>query len=833
MNLSEVNQGQKVRIVRVKGRSAFRHRITEMGFVKGQTVEVIRYAPMKDPIVFKILGSEISLRIEEAKWIEVENFSEIIYDKTAIKNDIKFCATQSECDICAVQNNCDTCNTQIVCDTCETQSTCDKKNNDRHKRNKISVCMVGNPNAGKTSVYNMLSGQFEHVGNYGGVTVDEAVTTFFYNNYEIEITDLPGSYSLSPYSPEERFVRDTLLKKQPDIVLNVIDASNIERNLYLTTQLIDMDLTLLIALNMSDEMEKQGAKLDDVLLGNLLGTPVVRTVARVGAGKEILLDKIVKIYSEQEPTVRHIHIPYGEDVENDIRELQAKILADKKYIDVFSSRYIALKMLEDDVDAVVQMNCIEDIIPIKALAEAKRVKLREVHEEEPDQILSNSRYAFVNGALKETYIENTRLKNKKQTVNQKIDAVLTHKIWGFPIFLLFLWVMFETTFTIGQFPMDWIDRGVLWLYDSLSSSMHTSIIKDLVLDGVLKGIGGVIIFLPNILILFFFISLMEASGYMARVAFIMDKLMHTIGLHGKSFVPLIIGFGCNVPAIMATRTIENRKDRLVTMLIIPFMSCSARLPVFILLVGAFFSASWAGTIIFLIYLTGIVISILSALFFHKVLLRHEESPFVMEMPPYRIPTMRFVGHSLWLRTRQYLQKIGGTILILSIVIWVLGYFPRIDNVQQVSAPVETSAPIETSAPQSAASERSVEEQQEVLVQRAQLEQSYLGKIGRFIEPVIKPLGFDWKMGICLLAGISAKEVVVSTMNMLLDVPHTFTSSTALAFIAFILLYMPCIAVFSAVRKESESWRWSIFMAFYTTGVAYLVALLITQISRLF
>jgi ferrous iron transport protein B len=798
MNLSEINQGQRVRIIRIKGRSAFRHRITEMGFVKGQTIEVLHSAPLRDPVVYKILGSEISLRKEEAKQIEV------VLDQDGQAEKTLQTSSTDRTDVCR-----------------EIAAVTPKSGR------RINVCMVGNPNAGKTSLYNTLSGKFEHVGNYGGVTVDRKSAIFIHNGYEIELTDLPGTYSLSPYSPEEKFVRDALVEKRPDIVINVIDTSNIERNLYLTMLLADMDMTLLLALNMSDEMQKMGSTLDEDLFGQLLGAPAIKTVAKTGQGKEELLDKIVEIYNNEEITNRHIHISYNEDVENGIRDLQQEIIKDTHYTDIYSSRFLAIKLIEDDTALFEKINIQSNLVALKARAEAVRVRLREIYEEEPDQVLSNSRYAFINGILKETYKENPHLRNKLHSRDNKIDSVLTHRIWGFPIFLFFLWVMFQTTFFAGQYPMDWIEEGVAWLSETLHSDLPNGWFKDLMLDGVLAGIGGVIVFLPNILILFFFISIMEATGYMARVAFIMDKFMHTIGLHGRSFVPLIIGFGCNVPAIMATRTIENRKDRIVTMMIIPFMSCSARLPVYILLIGAFFTPVMAGTVIFSIYLFGILVSILSALLFHKVLLRHEESPFVMEMPPYRIPTARFVWHSMWMRAKQFLQKIGGVILVLSVVIWVLGYFPRTADVAEIAVSGATSNVATDIATDAAAVDAAAS-----AAAAHQLEQSYLGRIGHFIEPVLRPLGFDWKMGICLLSGVAAKETVASTMQILFDVSQVFTPLTALAFIAFILLYMPCLAVFAAVRRESESWKWPFFLILYTTTVAYIVAMIIYQIGRL-
>ncbi|MEG1498659.1 MAG: ferrous iron transport protein B [Bacteroidales bacterium] len=838
MTLDQLTQGQKAVILKIKGRGAFRHRIIEMGFVKGQEVSVLRFAPMKDPVEFRILGSEISLRRSEAALIEINLLSST---ENAISNSVDCLTDKEESSfekegaesqeepspnfkrngykspfsifsqkISTSQKVSASKKTSDILSAAVTAATTQNSSSTSLPFPVIEVCMVGNPNAGKTSLYNALSGEFEHVGNYSGVTVDAKTVRFPYQDYIIELTDLPGSYSFSPYSPEESFVRDQLLNKKPDVIINVVDASNLERNLYLTTQLIDMDFKVVIALNMYDEFTKKGDLLDYELLGKLMGMPVIPTIASKRKGIHELLTVVTEVFNEKNPTIRHTHIPYLEEVENSLRKIQDKIWKDPKFVDIYSSRFLAIKLLEKDVQVVQKLDCLQEVEPILQIAKLEGERLQMLYKEDADHLMAEFRYAFIRGALKECYkpagtwgaSTSSKEKNStspittKQSVTDRIDSILIHKIWGFPIFLIFLWIMFQTTFLLGSYPVEWIDMGVGKLSSYLHVVMYDSMLKDVLLDGILRGIGGVIIFLPNILILFSFIAFMEATGYMARVAFIMDKLMHTIGLHGKSFIPLIIGFGCNVPAVMATRTIENRKDRILTMLIVPFMSCSARLPIYILLVGAFFQA-YAGTVIFLIYIVGIIFSILSALLFRFTLLPSTESPFVMEMPPYRWPTTRSVFRNLWVKTTQYLRKMGGIILIASILIWALGYFPI--------------------HPQPIAPE-------------VQLEQSYLGTIGKWMEPIIKPLGFDWKMGISLLAGISAKEVVVSTMSVMMDAETAFTPLTAISFLAFVLLYFPCIAVFAAVHKESGSWKWPIFMALYTISLAWLVSFLIFQIG---
>lgn len=780
MTLAELNSGDKAIIIRIKGRGVFRKRIMDMGFIRGKDVLAIKAAPLNDPIEYRILDYHVSLRRSEAEMIEVVPFFESYPERDWL------------------------------------EPSPDKVANYRTPGNllvpvskTIEIALVGNPNCGKTSIFNLASNSREHVGNYAGMTVESKVAEIEFNGFTLRFTDLPGTYSLSAFSPDELYVRDHLLGYHPDIIVNVIDASNLERNLYLTTQIIDMDLPAIIALNMYDEFQQAGYKLNHKQLGRLLGIPVIPTVGIRGTGILELFEGIIKIYEGLDPVRRHIHIPFQPEIEQSLKKIQDQLRAIPGFTDRFSSRFIAIKLLEKDNEILRILNQPIDLNPISDLAgqEIKRIEI--LYREDTESIIAGSRYGFIAGALKETMSKPDKTGTKPSS-NSRIDLILTHKWLGFPLFLLFLWIMFQGTFNLGKYPVRWIESGIGFLAEWAGNSMNPGILRDLLIDGIIGGVGGVIVFLPNILILFFFISLMEDTGYMARVAFIMDKFMHLIGLHGKSFIPLIMGFGCNVPAILSTRTIENRNDRLLTMLILPLMSCSARLPVYILIAGAVFPGK-AGNVIFGLYLTGIVLSILIALIFKKILMRKQEAPFVMELPPYRIPRPGAVGKHLWFRGQLYLKKMTGIILIASLLIWALGYFPRSEGTKE-----------------------------------EQLESSAKGMMGKSVQPVLQSLGFDWKMTVALLSGIAAKEVVVSTLGVLYQTESpdgsarvdmkssthatgklagkpVFTDQSALAFLLFVLIYVPCIAVLSAIRRETGSWKWSALMVIYMTGLAWLVA----------
>lgn len=820
MRLSELRTGEKGVIVKVLGHGGFRKRIVEMGFIKGKTVEVILNAPLKDPIKYRLLGYEISLRRQEADMIEVVSEQEARTMQNPYHGSITEDVPVSESELVALAKG---------------------------KRRTINVALVGNPNCGKTSLFNIASGAHEHVGNYSGVTVDAKEGFFDFQGYHFRIVDLPGTYSLSAYTPEELYVRKHIIEETPDVIINVADSSNLERNFYLTTQLIDMNVRMVIALNMYDELESSGNKLDYIKLSQLIGVPMIPTVCRRGEGIDQLFHVIIGIYEggdflsqkgeirseiledlrdwhktyvpdhefgshkEEEDArprgyMRHIHINHGPELERSIEEVKKAISQNEDIRHKYSTRFLSIKLLENDKEIENFISTLPNGKEIIAIRNKESLRIRKVMNEDSEQAITDAKYGFITGALKETFTDNHL---EKEQTTRVIDSIVTHRIWGYPIFFLFLYIMFEGTFVLGDYPM----QGIEWLVDQLGNLIRNNMaegpLKDLLIDGIIGGVGGVIVFLPNILILYFFISILEDSGYMARAAFIMDKIMHRMGLHGKSFIPLIMGFGCNVPAIMATRTIEDRKSRLITMLVNPLMSCSARLPIYLVMIGAFFP-NCASFMLLCIYTAGILLAVIMARIFSKFLVKGEDSPFVMELPPYRMPTSKSIMRHTWEKGAQYLKKMGGIIMIASIIIWFLGYYPQHDAYESVA------------------------EQQE---------NSYIGQIGKAIEPVIKPLGFDWKLGIGLISGVGAKELVVSTLGVLYtnegDVENVnlsnripITPLVALAYMLFVLIYFPCIATFAAIKQESGSWKWAIFTAGYTTGLAWLIAFTVFQIGSL-
>ncbi len=820
MRLSELRTGEKGVIVKVLGHGGFRKRIVEMGFIKGKTVEVILNAPLKDPIKYRLLGYEISLRRQEADMIEVVSEQEARTMQNPYHGSITEDVPVSESELVALAKG---------------------------KRRTINVALVGNPNCGKTSLFNIASGAHEHVGNYSGVTVDAKEGFFDFQGYHFRIVDLPGTYSLSAYTPEELYVRKHIIEETPDVIINVADSSNLERNFYLTTQLIDMNVRMVIALNMYDELESSGNKLDYIKLSQLIGVPMIPTVCRRGEGIDQLFHVIIGIYEggdflsqkgeirseiledlrdwhktyvpdhefgshkEEEDArprgyMRHIHINHGPELERSIEEVKKAISQNEDIRHKYSTRFLSIKLLENDKEIENFISTLPNGKEIIAIRNKETLRIRKVMNEDSEQAITDAKYGFITGALKETFTDNHL---EKEQTTRVIDSIVTHRIWGYPIFFLFLYIMFEGTFVLGDYPM----QGIEWLVDQLGNLIRNNMaegpLKDLLIDGIIGGVGGVIVFLPNILILYFFISILEDSGYMARAAFIMDKIMHRMGLHGKSFIPLIMGFGCNVPAIMATRTIEDRKSRLITMLVNPLMSCSARLPIYLVMIGAFFP-NCASFMLLCIYTAGILLAVIMARIFSKFLVKGEDSPFVMELPPYRMPTSKSIMRHTWEKGAQYLKKMGGIIMIASIIIWFLGYYPQHDAYESVA------------------------EQQK---------NSYIGQIGKAIEPVIKPLGFDWKLGIGLISGVGAKELVVSTLGVLYtnegDVENVnlsnripITPLVALAYMLFVLIYFPCIATFAAIKQESGSWKWAIFAAGYTTGLAWLVAFTVFQIGSL-
>lgn len=825
MRLSELQTGEKGVIIKVMGHGGFRRRIIEMGFIKGKTVEVLLNAPLKDPIKYKIMGYEISLRRQEAAMIEVMSEEEAreSMQETHFHDPIAEDIPVSEAKLKEIASG---------------------------KRRTINVALVGNPNCGKTSLFNVASGSHEHVGNYSGVTVDAKEGHFDFQGYHFRLVDLPGTYSLSAYSPEELYVRKHIIDETPDVIINVVDAGNLERNLYLTAQLIDMNVRMVVALNMYDALLHSGNTLDHKKLGQLFGVPIVPTVSRTGKGIDNLFHVIIGLYegadfigqkeeiqdeamreyrewhdkyvpdhkygSHDEEThdfdgksyIRHIHINHGPELERSIDAVKEVICKNENIRYKYSTRFLAIKLLENDKD--IEQRVIstlpngEEVIRVRD-KEAERIRLS--MNEDSEQAITDAKYGFITGALKETYTEKNQ---NTEMFTRIVDSIVTHKIWGFPIFFVFLYLMFECTFVFGEYPKGWIE----WLVEQIASLAETFMpagpLKDLIVDGIIGGVGGVIVFLPNILLLYIFISFMEDSGYMARAAFIMDKIMHKMGLHGKSFIPLIMGFGCNVPAIMASRIIESRKSRLVTILINPLISCSARLPIYLVMIGAFFPSK-ASVVLLSIYVTGILLAVLMARIFSRFIVRGDDAPFVMELPPYRMPTAKSVLRHTWEKGAQYLKKMGGIIMIASVIIWFLGYYPNHDA-------YSTTA-----------------EQQE---------NSYIGQIGKAIEPVIEPLGFDWKMGIGILSGIGAKELVVSTLGVLYtnddDIESVdladripITPLVAYGYMLFVLIYFPCIATVAAIKNESGSWKWAAFTICYTTLLAWIVAFLVHQVGGIF
>lgn len=825
--LSELKEGEKGTILKVKGRGAFRKRIIEMGFVPGKQVIVVKHAPLRDPIEYNVMGYEVSLRRAEASLIEV-------YTGDEITN----------------QTNVHFHGVQALEQALQLRPISDKK--------VISVALVGNPNSGKTTLFNVASNSRERVANYSGVTVEAKSALFHYSNYTFRLTDLPGTYSISSYTPEELFVRNFIFNELPDIVLNVVDGSNLERNLYLTTQLIDMDIKVVMALNMFDELEAKGAKFDYTELGKLIGIPVVPTVGSKNKGIEALFDRIIAVYEDRDPDIRHVHINYGPEIEKSIIKIQnlIKSACNEGIINVISPRYLAIKLLEGDKEESTRIDQCHNNKSIQKVVRGEMVQIEKIFRDDTETVITDAKYGFIEGALKETYQEAVK---EKKTKSRRIDRILTNQYLSYPIFLLVIWGMFQATFILGDYPMQWIESLVGWIGVQTSTILPSGILHDMVVDGIIGGVGGVIVFLPNILILFFFLSLLETTGYMARVAFIVDKLMHRVGLHGRSFIPLLMGFGCNVPAIMATRTIENKNDRLITMMIIPFMSCSARYPVYVLVISAFFT-DFRGTLLFGIYLLGIAFAALLAWIFKKVLFKAAEMPFVMELPPYRMPTGKAIWRQTWFKGAQYLKKMGTIILLASLIIWALGYFPRGKHIDvAIDKEIATLVgSLEMTAAHADTAHSAAIQALEMKRKQQKQEYSMIGKIGHFIEPVIQPLGFDWKMGVSLLAGSAAKEIVISTMGVLYQADPDSDSGSgliqklqesryesgpnagkkvmrplvALSFIVFVLIYFPCIAVFAAIRKESGRWRWPLFTSVYTTLLAWLSSFAVFQIGSL-
>lgn len=815
--------GQKGCIVKVKGHGSARKRAVDAGFYKGVCIEILDSDTTHMNI--DVEGMQRKLTLPEASMIEV-----LTTEEAAHELQVKELSTGELKDLAH-----------------------------RH-RHKIEIALVGQPLSGKNSLFTTLTqGHATPLPNANDILMGERD----FQDYHLHITNLPDTYSLTSRTADTWTVRRHLVGDNPDIVISVIDATDLERSMQITAQLLDMNLRVIVALNKFDAMQAQGSKLDYQTLSRLLGTPIVPTVSLNNEGLEHLLHLAINIYEGadfldddgevnkevmrelqewhrnivhsdddtehladftrdhtldtryKKHAYRHIHIYHGGELEQSIETLRNEVWKSEHTRYRFSTRYVAIALLEGDAD-IEQF--VRDNLPnskaVFALRDKERRRYSRLMGESVPKAIRTAKRSFIQGALKETYIPAQSSAKANANLTERLDRLVTHKVWGVLIFLTSLFVMFEATFVLGEYPM----QGIEWLVEKIGTGLEQLMpngpIKDMVIDGIIGGVGGVIVFLPNILILYFFISLMEDSGYMSRAAFIMDKAMHKMGLHGKSFITLIMGFGCNVPAVLATRMIESRKSRLITMLVTPLMSCSARLPVYIIFVAAFFPHH-SGIVLMGLYLTGIILAVLVARLLSRTVMRGDETPYVMELTPYRRPAWKVIFKHTWDKGYEYLKKMGGVILVASIVVWFLGYYPRSE---QYATPAE------------------------------QQEHSYIGRIGKAIEPAIEPLGFDWKMGIGLVSGVGAKELIVSTLGVLYAnqevdsaeseaqiaaaLKTVTTPAAALAYMLFVLIYFPCLATLIAIKKETKGWGWAIFTAVYTTALAWIVAFAVFQIGKM-
>ena len=714
----------------------------------------------------------------------------------------------------------------------------------------ITIALAGNPNSGKTTIFNNITGTRQKVGNWPGVTVEKKEGLIQKFGYDLNIVDLPGTYSLTPFSIEEIVARDFVLDESPDVIIDIIDASNLERSLYLATQLREIDSKVLFALNMADVARSNGTKIDAEMLSDLLAVPVVFTVGNKNEGIDSLLQEAIKLAETSPEEKEKRNVKYSKDIENAISKIQNLIEKKVKEKINYKSRWTAIKLLEDDKIVKERFAGKTGATGEEILEETRNLRtyLLNHFDEDAEIVMTDDRYGFIAGIIKEVQTTTAR---ERIDFSRNIDLVLTNRFIGFPIFIFFIWTMFQITFTLGEYPMDWIESGVNLISSFAGNIVPESLLKDLLISGIIGGVGSVVVFLPNILILFFCIALLEDTGYMARAAFLMDKIMHLIGLHGKSFIPMLMGFGCNVPAIMAARTLESEKDRILTILITPFMSCSAKLPVYIVLAGTFFAVK-AGNVIFSLYLLGILLSILSGRLFRSTLLKGVDAPFVMELPPYRVPMLKSLMIHMWDRSKMFLKRMGGVILVGSVIVWLLSAFPR--NIEySVDYSFEMTQVNESFNMKIAAAG---EEDKEIFkkekiaaiigLQKAmnaeKTEKSYMGRIGKGISPVFEPLGIDWRGSVSLLTGFFAKEIVVSTLGVLYSTEGPddkdalknalrssgMTPLSALSMMVFVLLYLPCLATIAMIRKETGSFKWTAFSIIYSTSVAWIAAFCVFQ-----
>jgi ferrous iron transport protein B len=728
---------------------------------------------------------------------------------------------------------------------------------------KIVVALAGNPNSGKTTIFNELTGARQHVGNYPGVTVERKEGFRRYGDAELQIVDLPGTYSLTAYSAEELVARNFIIDEKPDVVVDILDTSNLERNLYLAVQLMELGVPLVLAFNMSDMAKARGHEFDIEKLSRFFGARIIQTVGHKGAGMNELLDAIALTVTEGAPkagqnggrpsagalstraSIRGSRRPapvmnYGREVEEEIAKIECLIKTNGSVNGRYDARWLAVKLLENDKElrAGVVSPEINDQI------EKSVSHIDEMLGEHPETAIAGRRYGFISGACQEAVRSTIEIRH---TISDRIDSIVTNRVLGIPVFLGLMYLVFQLTFALGDPPMGWIEGSFGWLGGAVEGwwpEGSESLLKSLLVDGIIGGVGGVIVFLPNILLLFLAIAILEDSGYMARAAFIMDRLMHKIGLHGKSFIPMLIGFGCSVPAIMATRTLENRRDRLTTMLVIPLMSCGARLPIYALIIPAFFPQAWHAPMLWTIYVIGILLAVASAKLLRSTILRGESVPFVMELPPYRMPTLKGILIHMWERGWLYLKKAGTIILGISILLWAMTTFPGL--------PDDKAARFETARQEIQTGNMGEEEKAEWLAAmdneeaEAALLNSMAGRIGHAMEPILKPMGFDWRIGTALIGAFAAKEVFVAQLGIVYSVGEadeesetlrdklksTYTPLVGFCIMLFCLISAPCMATIAVTKRESNSWQWAFLQLAGLTLLAYVLTVLVFQAGSL-
>ena len=823
MKLTELEIEEGFVVDKVATEGEIRQRIIEMGFTPGAKGWIVRKAPLGDPIEVHIMDYEISLRNSEAKGIEVSKSEvEIKKDRILKSSDTK--KEKQELDSNLIEN----------------REDIYKKTKVPSNNTKLKVAIAGNPNCGKTTIFNALTGANYKVANYPGVTVERREKDMVYNGYTYDLIDLPGVYSLSAYSQDEVVACDVLLNEKPDFIIDVIDATNLERNLYLTLQLIELGIPVVCVLNMYEFAEKNGVKINEKILTDILRLPFIKVYGNKYESVLLILDKIEDMYKSGNKLNKDAAMRYGETVEKSIKTITDNMQGD---LSDLHKRWLAIKTFEKDERAIhsIRRECSNGGEVIETVNK-EIIKLESSENAKSDSIMADKRYSYIRGALQEAVKkDNIRAFN----FTEAADVVFLNKWLGIPIFLVVLWLIFKVTFTLGAYPQEWIDMGISALSDFVGGLLEGSpLIQSLVVDGIIGGVGAVLSFFPLVLILFVGISFLEDCGYMARAAFLMDKVMHRLGLHGQSFIPLFLGFGCSIPATMAARTLRNKKDRIVTVLITTFMSCGARVPVYLMFTAAFFSPKIAPTIMFSIYIIGVITAFIIAFILRKALFKGEETPFVMELPPYRAPRAKAVLRHMFDRGWMYIKKAGTYVFAASVIIWALMTFPQYEpNEQEEVSLREQAIAIASEQELDIEDEEIINTEYDKVLSSEGLRRSYAGQIGRFIEPIIKPLGFDWRIGIALVAGGAAKEVLVSTIAQIVRVDEedeasltellqndpVFNPIVAYSLLLFVLLYFPCFAAIGVMGAEIGN-KWIPFIVVYTLAVAWIVSFVFYQIA---